>query len=53
MDAYQALVDGTIPDSSKLLTDEKYFKYVVGGDITEEVKQMIRRKTARIVCTIE
>ena len=53
MDAYQALVDGTIPDSSKLLTDENYFKHVAGSEITEEVKQMIRRKTARIVCRIE
>lgn len=53
MDAYQALVDGTIPYSSKLLTDEKYFNYVVGSEITEEVKQAVRRKTPRIVCRIE
>lgn len=41
LDAYQALVDGTIDKHSKLFTDLNYFKYVLGERITQEVLKAI------------
>lgn len=39
LDAFQALSNGTIPNGSKLITDKKYFEYVVGKKITKEVEE--------------
>ena len=41
LDAYQALVSGTIPRYSQLFKQESYFEYVVGEDLTAKVKVRI------------
>ena len=43
LDAYQALVSGTIPGDSQLFKQESYFEYVVGEDLTAQVKERIGR----------
>lgn len=43
LDAYQALVDGTIDKYSTLFSQYDYFKDVVGQSVTEEVKQAITK----------
>jgi len=42
LDAYQVLTSGTIDKHSKLFSDEEYFSYVVGTEVTNEVKLKLR-----------
>jgi hypothetical protein len=41
LDAYQVLTSGAIDEFSILFTDEKYFRYVVGDEVTEKVKRVL------------
>jgi hypothetical protein len=41
LDAYQAVVSGTIPRDSQLFKQESYFEHVVGEDLTARVKEQI------------
>jgi hypothetical protein len=41
LDAYQVLTSGTIDEFSMLFRDEKYFRYVVGDEVTEKVKRVL------------
>ena len=41
LDAYQALVSGTIPRDSQLFKQESYFEHVIGEDLTAKVKERI------------
>ena len=42
LDAYQVLTSGTIDKHSRLFSDEDYFRYVVGTEVTNEVKLKLR-----------
>lgn len=53
LNAYQALTNNSIPSSSQLLTDENYFSHVVGTEITEEVKNAIKRKKSLVEIRFE
>ena len=44
LDAYQALMSGTISQRNVLESNEKYFKEVVGEGITEEVKKRLKKR---------
>ena len=44
LDAYQALMNGSISRGSVLEDNEKYFRQVGGGEITEEVKKRLKKK---------
>jgi hypothetical protein len=43
LDAYQALVDGTIDKNSKLFSDYSYFENNVGKELTQEVIKAIQK----------
>ena len=44
LDAYQALMSGSISKGNVLESNEGYFKQIVGEEITEEVKKKLRKK---------
>ena len=44
LDAYQALINGSISRRSVLEDNEGYFRQVVGEGITEEVKKRLKKK---------
>jgi hypothetical protein len=52
LDAYQALVDGTIPSSSRFRDDCSYAKYVVGEELYNEVMEAIKCKPVITIRTI-
>lgn len=44
LEAYQALVSGTIDERSLIFSDPNYFKYVVGEEITQEVLKAVTKE---------
>lgn len=52
LDAYQALVDGTIPSSSRFKDDGSYAKYVVGEELYNEVMEAIKCKPVITIKTL-
>ena len=50
LDAYQALMSGSISRGNVLESNEEYFKQVVGKEITEEVKKRLEKKCMVFFC---
>ena len=44
LDAYQAIMSGSISRRNILESNEGYFKQIVGKEITEEVKERLKKK---------
>ncbi len=53
MDAYQAIVSGTIPESSMFFRDIDYFTHVVGKDITAKVTSKAKRPKPQVIVTFD
>lgn len=48
LDAYQALIDGTLPSNSLFFRDRKYFEYIVGKEVTKKVEEKAKLDKPKI-----